>query len=703
MRKKIVNVPYALKFDGEGYANCGQLGDFGSNMANEFSFDFTFQTLYKSTTQNYFIGAVGGSTYLLIGVSPTGVGGGAGKIFISLRDSNAKRLSVYSIDRFDDNKIHRFTGTKDNTNTRAGLKMYIDGVEIDKYLKNEEGFSAPTDFTSKLAIGAVQGNSPSVIVDRTLIGPVTFWKRELSSTEVQEMHNTGELSSGYYERFPLLEGGGKWTKSEDGETTATLSKSKMWSTETIGCKRNSNIMARYPSKTDSDSSKIATHCNYGITATGDAANEGNTDTNEWDWLMGGWSNREMQNGGQVTHIKANLPDVTKIVSLKFTQWRKNSSGTYDLITKSENVIGSMESGVKSTHEFATPFDIQLGDFFGFRLQQTEAGDTFRKTTGLGYNYALRYNTTLLDGSNDFWESKTTLSQVSAEFELYGDAPQALVIGDSVMAGHAKHYTFAESSSDAYFYPETTIAHYLLKHLSSGSSMPTYQNVSIGGQTVEQIKNRFQTDAIDKYPAMIIMDGLVNDAGAGRTEEQVLADYTTIIGLCQTAGVPLFIMLGVPLSNGDATEAALIDTLNSSVKTLVDSYDDVYYFDPTPFLGKERTDGTSGNAWDIPLALTLQPTVEKERDTAEAGTTTTTINATAHGLEAGQYIWCESRGGVYRKVLTVPTSDSFTVNAVGSQAEGDTFIKLFTTDIVHPNEKAAKLTAYGWNHKIKSVL
>jgi hypothetical protein len=52
---------------------------------------------------------------------------------------------------------------------------------------------------------------------------------------------------------------------------------------------------------------------------------------------------------------------------------------------------------------------------------------------------------------------------------------------------------------------------------------------------------------------------------------------------------------------------------------------------------------------------------------EATTTTTTVKATAHGLIVDDYMVNRTRSNAVRKVLTVPDPDSFTVDAVTSQA------------------------------------
>jgi len=61
------------------------------------------------------------------------------------------------------------------------------------------------------------------------------------------------------------------------------------------------------------------------------------------------------------------------------------------------------------------------------------------------------------------------------------------------------------------------------------------------------------------------------------------------------------------------------------------------------------------------------------DTMEATTTTTTVKATAHGLTTGDHIVNRSRSNAVREV-TVVDANTFTVQAVTSQASGDTFSK-----------------------------
>ncbi len=64
------------------------------------------------------------------------------------------------------------------------------------------------------------------------------------------------------------------------------------------------------------------------------------------------------------------------------------------------------------------------------------------------------------------------------------------------------------------------------------------------------------------------------------------------------------------------------------------------------------------------------------DTMEASTNTTTVNATGHGLATGDYIVNRTRDDAVRQV-TVVNANQFTVEAVPSQTNGDTFSKFAT--------------------------
>lgn len=90
------------------------------------------------------------------------------------------------------------------------------------------------------------------------------------------------------------------------------------------------------------------------------------------------------------------------------------------------------------------------------------------------------------------------------------------------------------------------------------------------------------------------------------------------------------------------------------------------------------------------------------DTMEATTTSTTVKATAHGLADGDYIINTSRGNAVRKITYVD-ANTFTVEAVTSQASGDTFTKFATQKTVGvENLDDETLNDYMYNYNEKSV-
>lgn len=90
------------------------------------------------------------------------------------------------------------------------------------------------------------------------------------------------------------------------------------------------------------------------------------------------------------------------------------------------------------------------------------------------------------------------------------------------------------------------------------------------------------------------------------------------------------------------------------------------------------------------------------DTMEAGTTTTNVKATGHGLSTGDYITNRTRSNAVREITKVD-DDNFTVGEIAGQTDGDTFSK-FDTSKSAGIEGIADETAvdYVYNSNEKSV-
>ena len=100
-------------------------------------------------------------------------------------------------------------------------------------------------------------------------------------------------------------------------------------------------------------------------------------------------------------------------------------------------------------------------------------------------------------------------------------------------------------------------------------------------------------------------------------------------------------------------------------------------------------------------LIVQTDRNTSTDTTEAGTNTTNIKATAHGLLTGDYIVNRSRSNAVRKITWV-NADNFTVDTVTAQTSGDTFSKFVTKAVGYEGIDIEAGMDYMANYTQKSI-
>lgn len=99
------------------------------------------------------------------------------------------------------------------------------------------------------------------------------------------------------------------------------------------------------------------------------------------------------------------------------------------------------------------------------------------------------------------------------------------------------------------------------------------------------------------------------------------------------------------------------------------------YDGDEYNNSITVNGNSTRSFELPYKfsnLVVKLDDGSVTDTMEAGTTTTTVKATLHGLSAGDVITNQTRSNAVRVVLTTPDANTFTVAAVTGQTNGDTF-------------------------------
>src|SRR5690606_9910939 len=130
-----------------------------------------------------------------------------------------------------------------------------------------------------------------------------------------------------------------------------------------------------------------------------------------------------------------------------------------------------------------------------------------------------FTTGVVPGSVDYnWTGQSLLAGVVMPIELYMTAPQAVFIGDSIIAGHPAHYTFLEPDAI------TNINSTIPKQFSDLTGY-TYQNMGIGSENTTNISSRFTTDVLNLKPKVVVIEGGVNDIAQNVSKPTFITNWT----------------------------------------------------------------------------------------------------------------------------------------------------------------------------------
>lgn len=329
---------------------------------------------------------------------------------------------------------------------------------------------------------------------------------------------------------------------------------------------------------------------------------GTSDPGFREFITLGQKYRIRQNG-TITRIRlyignSHYAPTSGVTGLYLKIWRKTGTNSYDLVGTSNNLAGSLVINSFNTFDLTLPITVQEGDYYGWRQEGTglplqdivESGTTSYYTTNVepattGYS----------------WESQASSGGVNyaVPIELYMTAPQAVFIGDSIIAGHNANRSFLESTAT------TDLGSTIEYHFSELTGY-TYQNMGIGAQTTTQIAARFTADVINSHPRIVVIEGGTNDnlLGGDSAKATFLSNWTAMLDAAQdSSSVTTIVALKIlPCSNitsgcSDA-EQQVVDDWNSSLATLAAGYSKAIVVDASTYVGQFRTGGDAGNLWDI---------------------------------------------------------------------------------------------------------
>lgn len=312
-----------------------------------------------------------------------------------------------------------------------------------------------------------------------------------------------------------------------------------------------------------------------------------------EYLTSGNKYRIRQDG-TISQVRLYAVDITNLTGLYLKIWRKNGSN-YDFVGTSNNLVGNLISGDFSTVTLSSPIaGVQEGDYYGYRIEKSDTNYNFVAKSG-GKSYLAPDNTTP-GGSGYSWESQTS-STSFLPIELYMQAPQAVFIGDSIIAGHPAHYSFVEATAIV------DIASSIERQLNNLLNY-SYQNMGIGGQETSQILARFTDDVINLKPKLVVLEGGIIDIMKGRSESSSIANWKSMLDVIQADNniTTVVVLKILPWSSGTNAQLQTRDSFNASLTSLASNYSKAIVVDTDPYVGQFRAGGDIENLWDINITF-----------------------------------------------------------------------------------------------------
>lgn len=296
--------------------------------------------------------------------------------------------------------------------------------------------------------------------------------------------------------------------------------------------------------------------------------------------------RRIRQSGTLRRVKLYTPSLTNMTAIYFEVWRLAST-TWTLIGRTENVLSQLGTSGLNTVTFASPVqNAQAGDFLGVYAVGNGA-NVFAGTT-IGVGTVLYYTTDQPAQTTGYvWTGAIPFNySLDAEADMY--SPDAVMIGDSITAGHSVNWSFLETTdTNATAYPGT------VGQMTGWS----YQNMGIGGQTCVQVQSRFSVDAVNLAPKIIYLMCGVNDIAGGTSQSATMAAVTSMLSAAQAAGIKVVHFAIAPWTNGTNVQMATRDSYNAQFAALDATYGAITVnLDST--LGQNRPSGPVGNLWDI---------------------------------------------------------------------------------------------------------
>jgi lysophospholipase L1-like esterase len=191
----------------------------------------------------------------------------------------------------------------------------------------------------------------------------------------------------------------------------------------------------------------------------------------------------------------------------------------------------------------------------------------------------------------------------------------VAIGDSTTAGTPAFRSPLEAPPDGAGDVESQYAYWLSR------SHPDWRmlNRGVNGERSDQIRARFERDALRARPAVIVIIAGVNDVYQGRDAADVERELEAMYGAARAAHVPVVAGTIIPFNTATSDQNARMRAVNDWIRAYTAAHSDVVFCDTRASVAEpgnpDRLVSSPDNLHPSPdgyrlMALALEPAVKR---------------------------------------------------------------------------------------------
>jgi lysophospholipase L1-like esterase len=276
-----------------------------------------------------------------------------------------------------------------------------------------------------------------------------------------------------------------------------------------------------------------------------------------------------------------------IRSFHLVIWRKNGAN-FNRVAQ-QNILSLLKASQVNTIVLPVAMPAQEGDYIGFSYTSLGLLPGFFLTK-INISDGGYFSIVEPAATNYNWTAQLPLHGY-IPFRVYMQAPHIIHTGDSYPSGFPAHNSFI--NNDIANAITTTFPYKVQASLDWIG-----QNMGGNAHTTADIAARFTEDVIKLKPKFVVIDGGGNDIAQGKSRQEFIGHWTSMLNACAANNIVPVVMLIPPFTSSTNVQAQTIDEWNNALKNLLVNYPASIKVDVREAIGQYRPGGDAGNLWDI---------------------------------------------------------------------------------------------------------